>query len=113
MHTTFLTGVDINIHNNVSLTPLHLACIKGYINIVNLLLHYTSTDSKERTLLSNDRDSNGPLQLAMFYGHEDVALAILKDSEQLVYLTRDQESTTLHIAAKYNLISIIEYLLER
>lgn len=80
---------------------------------MNLLLHYTPSDSKERILLNEDRDSNGPLQLAMFYGHEDVTLAILKDFEQLVYLTRDQEGTTLHIAAKYNLISVIEYLLER
>ena len=93
--------------------PLHLACIKGHVSIVNLILHYTPNDSKERILLSKDRHSNGPLQLAMFYGHEDVTLAILRDNEELAYLTGDQQSTPLHIAAKYNLINVIEYLLER
>ena len=108
-----MTGFDINIQNDDSLTPLHLACIKGHINIVNLILHYTPSDQKERILLSKDRHSNGPLQLAMFYDHEDVALAILKDNEELTHLTGDQQSTPLHVATKYNLINVIEYLLER
>ena len=69
--------------------------------------------SDPEVLLSKDRHSNGPLQLAMFYGHEEVALAILNDNEELAYFTGDQQSTPLHVAAKYNLINVIEYLLER
>ena len=108
-----MTEFDVNIQNDDGLTPLHLACIKGHVNIVDLILHYTSSDSKESILLSKDHHSNGPLQLAMFYGHEDVALAILRDNEELAYFTGDQQSTPLHVAAKYNLINVIEYLLER
>lgn len=109
----FLTEFDVNVQNDDGLTPLHIACIKGRITIVNLILQYASNDLKERILSSKDRHSNGPLQLAMFYGHEDVVLAILKDNEELTNLPDDQQSTPLHVAAKYNLVDVIEYLLER
>ena len=57
--------------------------------------------------------SKGPLQLAMFYGHENVTLAILKDNKEFINLPDDQQGSTLHLAAKYDLVNIIEYLLER
>ena len=83
------------------------------MNIVNLILHYAPVDSKERILSTKDGHSNGPLQLAIFYGHENVTLAILKDNKEFINVPDDQQGSPLHLAAKYDLVNIIEYLLER
>ena len=108
-----MTGVDLNVRNNDALTPLHLACIKGHVKIVNLIIHYAPAESKENILSAKDGHSNGPLQLAMLYGQEDVALAILNDDKELTTLGGNQRGSPLHLAAKYDLVNVIDYLLER
>lgn len=90
---------------------MHLACIKGYTKIVKLILEYASC---EKVLSTKDHDSNSPLQLAMFYGHEEAALVILKRCEELTNNFLDeQQNTLLHLAARYNLCNAMDYLFER
>ena len=110
---SFFAEFDFSIQNEDELTPLHLACIKGNLSIVNLIFRYTSSDSKKKILSLEDSDSKRPLQLAMFYGHEDVALAILRENKEIISQPDDRENSILHDAAKYNLVGVIEYLLER
>ena len=111
----FIAELDFSIQNEEALTPLHVACIKGNMSIVNLIFRYTSSDLKKQILSTKGNDSKTPLQLAMFYGHEDVSLVVLKESKELESGNQpyDEESSTLHDAAKYNLVVVIEYLLER
>ncbi|KAI4799410.1 hypothetical protein KUCAC02_016944 [Chaenocephalus aceratus] len=85
----------VNATDYHALTPLHLACQKGYQGL--LLLHYkANTDAQ-------DNNGNTPLHLACMYGHEDKCRLELQN---------DKGDTALHIAARWGYEGIIVVLLE-
>lgn len=63
----------VNATDYHGLTPLHLACQKGWQNMTLLLLHYKASDEEQ------DNNGNTPLHLACTYGHEDCVEALVYD----------------------------------
>ncbi|KAJ4918759.1 hypothetical protein JOQ06_002041, partial [Pogonophryne albipinna] len=97
LHVAAIYGAAVNATDYHALTPLHLACQKGYQGVTLLLLHYkASTDAQ-------DNNGNTPLHLACMYGHEDKCRLELQN---------DKGDTALHIAARWGYEGIIVVLLE-
>lgn len=59
-------------------TPLHYACCKGKVEVVQLLL------DKGASVRARSDDNRYPLSMAMEYGHLDCAEALLKNSKTFV-----------------------------
>lgn len=98
------------------MTPLHLACIKGHVEAVNLILlqcFSTSGATRYDVLVARDKECNTPLHLAMEHGHKELAVDLLNFHWELANLSNDLQQTPLHLAAKSNWIDVIDLLLER
>ncbi|XP_073234225.1 ankyrin repeat domain-containing protein 27-like isoform X2 [Porites lutea] len=128
-----------NVRNGEGMTPLHMAAIRGYDEMTNLLLRRgAQTDVKNYTqmraplhfacqynhprvaglLLSHkakvnikDYKGNTPLHLCCFTGHVDPANVLIGHGAS-VNVTNDRGNTPLHEAARFNLVKLVILLLE-
>ncbi|KAF3706070.1 Ankyrin repeat domain-containing protein 27 VPS9 domain-containing protein [Channa argus] len=99
-------GAPVNATDYHALTPLHLACQRGYQGL--LLLHYKANTEAQ------DNNGNMPLHLACMYGHEDCVKALVYYDVQTcrLDLQNDKGDTPLHLAARWGYEGIIQVLLE-
>lgn len=86
--------------------PLHLACQKGYTEIVELLL--------ERGADVNTEGYNytSPLSIACQNGYKDIAALLLRYKANIEYQADAEYDRPLHIACQNGYIEIVKLLLE-
>ncbi|XP_061780711.1 uncharacterized protein ankrd27 isoform X2 [Nerophis lumbriciformis] len=101
-------GAPVNATDYHALTPLHLACQKGYQGVTLLLLHYKADGDAQ------DNNGNTPLHLACMYGHEDCVKALVYYDFQTcsLDLQNDKGDTPLHLASRWGYEGILQVLLE-
>ncbi|KAL3700700.1 hypothetical protein R1sor_018722 [Riccia sorocarpa] len=107
-------GIDVNLkagreHDRLSRTPLHLACRKGFTEIVAMLLNY------EDKINVNIRAKGGitPLHLAIFCENDEIVRLLLKHPEiDLNARTDEEELTALHMSACSGSTSIVRMILD-
>ncbi|KRX02249.1 Protein kinase-like domain [Pseudocohnilembus persalinus] len=88
------TQKDININAQTSFgrTSLHHACIKGYKNILELLLQY------KPNINAQDKEQCTPLHYAAQYGHEEL-VDILLENENINLDIKNQYNSKAHDVA--------------
>lgn len=89
-------------------TPLHLACIKGHLEITRELL-------KLDIDLSSLQDHQGktPLHCAAIRGRVSIMAEILSVSLESAQMVTNNGETVLHVAVKNNQFDAVKYLIEK
>ncbi len=99
-------GADPNIANFNGITPLHEACLRGYTELVTLLL-------KQGANVKNDTSGISPLHSACSKGHTAIAALLLKSYPHLKDTIDYRRITPLHEACSKGYIEIVTLLLEK
>ena len=87
-------------------TPLHIACLKNALNIVELLLCHCNTDAA---------NSNGdtPFHVACKLNHHDILKCLLKgQNRNLDHLKNSAGLTPLHCACSSGALDIVQLLIQ-
>ncbi|XP_019854452.1 PREDICTED: ankyrin repeat domain-containing protein 17-like isoform X2 [Amphimedon queenslandica] len=103
-----LEGVNIINHTNrENGTPLQIVCIKGYTEIVELLLKHGADVNV------TDKDDRTPLHIACMKQHKEIIKLLLKKEDvDLNVADKDNSHTPLLFACKEGYTEIVELLLE-
>uniref|UniRef100_A0A6P7GVC2 Ankyrin repeat domain-containing protein 7-like n=1 Tax=Diabrotica virgifera virgifera TaxID=50390 RepID=A0A6P7GVC2_DIAVI len=99
-------GADINAKDILKLTPLHLACRDGYLEIVHLLLKKGAVCN-----LQERSRNNSPLHLASETGCLETVKYFIGLGADVNFGT-NQEYTLLHAACKWDKIEMVKFLIE-
>ena len=86
-------------------TPLHLAALRGHINVVRLLL------GKSAAIEATDGTRKTPLHLAAWEGQIDVVQVLLEWNAE-IERTDERGCAPLHVAAEEGHIDVVQLLLE-
>ena len=86
-------------------TPLHVAAYKGHINVIKLLLN-NGADVEVTT-----DDGWYPVHLAIMFGYLTAVKELIKELENFTEIRTPQGYSLLHVAARYNQIEIMDYLI--
>jgi len=78
--------IDLNNKDNGGNTAFHLACYKGHIRIIDMLIE--QSESHELDLKAEDHDGKTGYQLAKYHGRIDVVNLILT---KMLFLAVDKE----------------------
>ncbi|KAK3217636.1 hypothetical protein Dsin_011606 [Dipteronia sinensis] len=89
-------------------TILHLACIRGDVEMVRALVRLDS----QLCLLKDDCHCMTPLQLAVKHGHGDVIREILLSCPESIEKLTSQKETVFHLAANKHQSDAFEVLLD-
>ncbi|XP_031565360.1 ankyrin repeat domain-containing protein 27-like [Actinia tenebrosa] len=132
-------SVHVNCANEDGNTALHVAAVRGYTDITNLLLRHGANPN-----VKNTRKQQTPLHLACQYNHQEVAESLLKYQSKVnvkdykgntplhfccvngnlapalvllehkpnVDAQNDRGNTPLHEAARWNFVALVRVLLE-
>ena len=104
------------------LSPLHVACIRGHIEIVEAILHsiFTFHYESEVQFSLDFRDSLGrtPFYCACYYGHIDVARLLVQfqhSNSSLISFNvnaavKDSQRTSLHEAVSKQQLDLVNFL---
>ncbi|CAM9796091.1 unnamed protein product, partial [Sphacelaria rigidula] len=87
------TSADLRTRNAQGMTPLHLACAAGQVDVARVLL-LAGADPHAR-----DRKSRCPLHLAAVSGSEELVSALLAAGAD-AQKASDSGTTSLHIAVR-------------
>lgn len=100
-------GADVSLKDNNGVGPIHKAAQLGVISIVKILL--------EKGVSANSLTSYRwtPLHYAIRYGHDDVAVELLKQPEIDINIKDTKLNTPLHIAAGQGSRLVVDQLLRR
>ena len=99
-------GADPNVsEKNLNITPLHIACLRGQEDIVQLLL------KAKANINALDRHGNTPLCLAAGYGHKVIVEQLLLAGAD-IELEKNGGFTPLFIAAAKGHLEIIKILIQ-
>ena len=97
----------VNCTDSFGWTPLSLACHKGHLGVVRLLVSEFKVDMTIQT-----PNGSSPLKLAAICNHDNVVRALLSNSQCLVD-TKDQDGyTALHYSCKYGYVDIVKTLVQ-
>ncbi|KAG5507077.1 hypothetical protein JKF63_05823 [Porcisia hertigi] len=109
--------MDVNIlHGRTHCTPLHLACKRGQLNIIRVLLQSWNAQLNIAASYTNYT----PLLTALAHGREEAALRVLEYAKDQLRRGRavlnlcaidQQGNTALHLAARHGLALALEYML--
>lgn len=112
------TEVTVNIKDDNNDTPLHEACLNGFVDIVeNLLTRMKLEDPDNVDINPQNNESQTPLHLACREGHVEVVKTLLKHCVNLnqrgaLAQTRDNEdNTALHLACESGIGEIVRILI--
>lgn len=86
---------------------IYRACNEGNVDVVNMLL------GKGANLDDRDRHGDTPLLLACRGGHEEIALALLKNGANIYARNKYNNDTSLYLAIDRDLTSVVNMLLEK
>ena len=103
-------GAKISAANKDEITPLHIACSEGYIDVVQLLLLHGHTE-KGKLVSATDNQGNTALYYAAESGVNEIVRNLLLAGADPI-AQKFNEVTPLHIAARNGHIKIAELLLQ-
>ena len=95
-------------------TPLHGACLKGYGEMVKLLLE--NAISKKNTIHLNSFDCNGcrPIYYAIKGNHIDIVRQLIDlEIVEVNCIINDEGNTSLHFACQIGELEMVQLLLEK
>ena len=96
----------VNENDQYDNTPLHLACKKGYLETVKVLMeHQAEVDNK-------NEDEKTPFHLAAQEGYVEVVEHILRSNKSVVNDLDEDDNTALHLAATAKMTNTVDALLE-
>jgi hypothetical protein len=102
-------GIDINCHDQVGETALHIASFNDQMNIIIELLAHPDIDPNTPTY---DDSGFSALHIASFTNHVEVAIELLKHPKvNPNAVTDDKKTTPLHFACFNNFTKVVEILL--
>ncbi|CAI9744076.1 serine/threonine-protein phosphatase 6 regulatory ankyrin repeat subunit B-like isoform X4 [Octopus vulgaris] len=104
------SGANVNKQDSGGNTPLHLAVLKNYEDVVKVLLN-----SKENNNLQVNQRNNfsaTALHLACWYGSKDVVELLLKHKDTDVNAVSEHDWTALHLACRFGSKDVVELLLQ-
>ncbi|CAN5962271.1 unnamed protein product [Sphagnum jensenii] len=100
----------VEVKNKEGNTPLHLASLGGHVKVVNMMLeHRTKLD-----LFSKNKDGNTIFHLAAKGGHLEVVKVFLEDGKGKKLLNRGNNdwNRPLHLAIEEGHVNVVNTLLE-
>ena len=103
--------VNLLLPNDKQLTPLHIACREGYVEIVKLLLK-DGFHQRKKLVEAEDNESSLPLHLACENGKEgndDIVKTLLLYNAD-IFSKMAGGITPMHIAAKYGHVRVMDML---
>ena len=103
-------GVDVNVGDLYGVTPLHMACSRGNLAALEVLV-----ESSDIKLDEPDNNQDTPLHEACLAGDPDVVETLLKKMREkfVLFLQRnDEKQTPLHIACKEGLGDVVKLILQ-
>ena len=99
---------DVNISDNNSQTPLHIACYEGKVALVEILLR----NKCECDVNISDNNSQTPLHIACYKGNVALVEILLRHKcECDVNISDHNSQTPLHIACYKGKVALVEILL--
>ena len=102
--------VEINIGDIYGVTPLHMACARGNLAALEVLIE---TPDIKLDIPDNNQDT--PLHEACLAGDPEIVETLLKkmtEKEMPLLLQNDERQTPLHIACKEGLEDIVKLILQ-
>ena len=102
-------GVPLDCVNDAGLTPLHLSCRGGHVEIARLLLDRGSNAIDEK---SRGR-GHTPLHLACYFGHVEIASLLLDRGSRAIDAKNRNRDTPLHHSCRQGHLSLAALLLNR
>ena len=100
-------NIKVNLVNNRGHTALHQASIKGMLAVVQKII------AKDADVNVRDKSGDTALMIACIYRNTHVALALLESKDIEVDLANNRGKTALHQASRYEMLSIVEELIEK
>ncbi|KAI8068747.1 ankyrin repeat-containing domain protein [Gongronella butleri] len=98
-------GASVDIYSSDKMTPLLLACQRGHLDVVKVLL-----DQGNASLLLGDRFDRSPLHLACMFGHLDLVDYLLRQGID-ANAGDSSSNTPSHYAAAFGYLPILQRLL--
>jgi len=94
------------IKDSSGLTPLHLACKHGYLNIIHYLISEQNCNPESTT-----PHGRTPLHFACKGGHLHIARCLIAEYKCNPHCTDNDGYTPLHAASKSGHLDVVEYLI--
>ena len=102
-HLLAFPGIAVNLHVPPhDLTPLQLACSKGHVAVLSLLLNHPGIDVNQASDLGAT-----PLHLACQWGHTEVVKLLLRDPRIRINLTDTIGATPVWWAARAGYVELV------
>eukprot|EP00744_Colponema_vietnamica_P018243 GILI01025739.1.p1 GENE.GILI01025739.1~~GILI01025739.1.p1 ORF type:complete len:641 (+),score=61.60 GILI01025739.1:105-1925(+) len=103
-------GVNLSSPNKSGRTPLQIASIEGFTDIVSSLI--SSDPNLSSSLVAVDSDGNTPLHLSLMYRHNDISEMLLRLHEKNTLSIRNKLGRSyLCLASAAGLVGIVKALL--
>lgn len=102
---------ELLLPNDKELTPLHIACREGYVDIVKLILKY-GFHQREKLVEARDNEQGTPLHLACENGQpgNDVIVQSLLLNNADIFAQMENGVTPMHVAANYGHVNVMDML---
>ncbi|XP_067661991.1 ankyrin-3-like [Haliotis asinina] len=100
-------GADLSLACSTSNNILHLACSKGYVEVLKYVLSQNTVDINSR-----GRSKKTPAMIAAECGHEKVVELLMEKGANLS-LTCDTGSNILHLACSKGRLEVLKYILSQ
>ena len=97
--------------SSINRTPLHLAAIRGYTNIVRFLLENSKAGTVDKNV--KDFDENTPLHYASEYGHFECIIYLVKEAQADPFLKNKFGYTPSDIAQNMKIRQLFDTLIPR
>jgi len=104
-----MPGIEVNVQDDRSFTPLDLAIEKGRVEVVKLLLEYTSTSDLER---KHNCSGNTPLHIATKNGDVELTNLLLEHVNKLDFNKENADENGAHLNNEEGHVDEVKGVLE-